>query len=129
MSQAKLFTKCLLLIACTASYSFAQMPAESSSKKAANTESTTENQPTTIILVGGGKMLVDEVSEESDGYWYKRGNVSTFIERARVVEIKHPVIEAEQNSNAPVQNNGRWRLTDAAKVKDFFMATFNRPLP
>src|SRR5262249_18338658 len=88
----------------------------------------TEIQPITIVLVGGGKILVDEVNEESDGYWYKRGNISTFIDRAKVQQIKHPVIQAEADvKSLPVQ--GKWRLSDAAKVKEFFLATFNRPLP
>ncbi|HEU5130579.1 MAG TPA: hypothetical protein VFT26_00705, partial [Pyrinomonadaceae bacterium] len=30
-------------------------------------------QPLTIILATGNTLLVDEVSESSDGYWYKRG--------------------------------------------------------
>ena len=129
MDQPRLFVQCLLLIACTAGLGFAQTAAESSSGKTANTEVITEIQPITIVLVGGGKMLVDEVNEESDGYWYKRGNISTFIDRAKVQQIKRPIIEAEQNAKAPAQNNVRWRLTDAAKVKEFFLARFNRPLP
>jgi hypothetical protein len=129
MDQTRLFVPCFLLIASTACYGFAQTPGESSSKKTATTEVITGVQPITILLVGGGKMLVDEVNEESDGYWYKRGNISTFIDRAKVEQIKRPLIEAEQNAKTPVQSNIRWRLTDAAKVKDFFQTTFNRPLP
>jgi hypothetical protein len=129
MDQVRLFVECFLLLACTAAYSFAQTPADSSSQKPTNTEVITEVQPITIILVGGGKMLVDEVNEESDGYWYKRGNISTFIDRAKVQQIKRPTIEAEQNAKSPVQSNARWHLSDAVKVKDFFQATFNRPLP
>lgn len=129
MDQTKLFVQCFLLIASTACYGFAQTPGESTSKKTTTTEVITGVQPITILLVGGGKMLVDEVNEESDGYWYKRGNISTFIDRAKVEQIKRPIIEAEQNAKTPVQSNIRWRLTDAAKVKDFFQTTFNRPLP
>lgn len=129
MDQFRPFVQCFLLIACTAAYTFAQTTSESSPKKAANSEVISEVQPITIILVGGGKMLVDEVNEESDGYWYKRGNISTFIDRAKVLQIKRPTIEAEQNAKLPVQSNVRWHLSDAAKVKDFFQSTFNRPLP
>ena len=42
-----------------------------------------EDQPVWIYLVGGAKMEVDEASEDAQGVWYKRGNISTFIERER----------------------------------------------
>ncbi|HEX6624355.1 MAG TPA: lytic transglycosylase domain-containing protein [Pyrinomonadaceae bacterium] len=50
-----------------------------------------------IHFVGGAKMEVDEASESADGVWYKRGNVSIFIERARVekVERERLVVEDE----------------------------------
>ena len=75
-------------------------------------------------------MVVDEVTESTDGYWYKRGNVSTFLDRAKVVRIEYPKLESD--SAPPTERsepNARWRLADAGKVKDFFMARFNRPLP
>ena len=43
-----------------------------------------EVQTIWIYLVGGAKMEVDEANEGADGVWFKRGNISTFIERARI---------------------------------------------
>jgi len=89
-----------------------------------------EKTTVTIVLVGSGPMLVDEVSESSDGYWYKRGNISTFLERARVMRIEYPKSEKEAAADPePRDNPGRWHLTEAGKVKDFFFSRFNKPLP
>ncbi len=57
-----------------------------------------ETLPVTIILAGGSQLVVDEVSESSDGYWYKRGNVTTFIDRARVARIEHPKPKSESEN-------------------------------
>ena len=89
-----------------------------------------EKTTVTIVLVGSGPLLVDEVSESSDGYWYKRGNISTFLDRARVMRIEYPKSEKEAAADPePRDNPGRWHLTEAGKVKDFFFTRFNRPLP
>lgn len=63
---------------------------------------TTPAQPlaTWIYLNGGARMLVDEVNETTDGAWYKRGNVSMFIDRERIARI-----EREQ----PAISNPAWR--------------------
>jgi hypothetical protein len=82
-----------------------------------------------IVLVGSGPLVVDEVTESSDGYWYKRGNVSTFLDRARVARIEYPKLESDAAGPERSDSNGRWRLADAGKVKEFFLAKFNRPLP
>ena len=47
-----------------------------------------EVQTVWIHLVGGAKMEVDEASEGADGVWFKRGNISTFIEKARVERVE-----------------------------------------
>src|SRR2546423_3581149 len=47
-----------------------------------------EAQDVWIYLVGGAKMEVDEANESAEGVWYKRGNISTFIERARVDHVE-----------------------------------------
>ncbi|MCA1635399.1 MAG: lytic transglycosylase domain-containing protein [Acidobacteria bacterium] len=41
-----------------------------------------------IFLVGGAKMEVDEANETAEGVWYKRGNLSIFIERSRIDHIE-----------------------------------------
>lgn len=74
-------------------------------------------------------MVVDEVSESRDGYWFKRGNISTFLDRTRVMRIEYPKSEKEAAAPEPRDNPGRWRLAEAGKVKDFFLTKFNKPLP
>jgi hypothetical protein len=88
-----------------------------------------EKLPVTIVLAGGSEMLVDEVNESSDGYWYKRGNVTTFIDRARVARIEHPKSKTEPENTEPIERQVRWTLAEASKVKEFFLSKFNRPLP
>src|SRR3569832_109603 len=84
-------------------------------------------QPVTIVLATGNTLLVEEVSESSDGYWYKRGNITTFLDRDRVTRIEHPKPEGEATVAAapPV----KWSLADAEKVEKFFLSKFKRPLP
>lgn len=90
-------------------------------------EITAEKPSVTLVLTGSGPLVVDEVSEERDGYWYKRGNVTTFIDRNRVVRIEYP--KPPEPESAPVEGTGKWKLADAAKVQDFFLARFKKPLP
>jgi hypothetical protein len=85
--------------------------------------------PVTIVLVDSGPLLVDEVSESRDGYWYKRGNITTFLDRARVARIEHPKPEGAAAVEKPAEAPSRWRLADAVKVKEFFLSKFSRPLP
>lgn len=88
-----------------------------------------ERGTVTIILVGSGPLVVDEVSESSDGYWYKRGTITTFLDRERVARIEFPKAAEEPTANESATRTGKWRLADTAKVKDFFLEKFNRPLP
>jgi hypothetical protein len=125
---------CLILIV-SASCAYAQ--AASDTKKSSDSSDTTptkpapeEMTPVTLVLAGGGPpLIVDEVSESSDGYWYKRGNVTTYIDRARVARIEYPKLPTESEDPAPAERTSRWSLAEATKVKDFFLAKFNRPLP
>ncbi len=86
-----------------------------------------DNPSIRIYLVGGGQMQVDEVTKGADGFWYKRGNVTTFIEKTRVERIERP--EDIQATALPETLEGSWSLSDSAKVESFFMAKFSRPLP
>ena len=49
-----------------------------------------------IYLDGGARMRVDEVTEQADGAWFRRGNVQKFLERDHYVRIEReqPVIAA-----------------------------------
>ena len=55
-----------------------------------------EAQAVWIYLVGGAKMEVDEASEGADGVWFKRGNISTFIEKARVDHVERERVDPEE---------------------------------
>jgi soluble lytic murein transglycosylase-like protein len=53
-----------------------------------------------IYMNGGARVRVDEVNETTDGAWYRRGNLSMFLERERIARI-----EREQ----PATSNPAWR--------------------
>jgi len=106
------------VLGCTCVY--AQEPAKDKKEEAP--------QQITLVLATGNTLLVDEVSESSDGYWYKRGNMTTFLDRERVTRIEHPKPEGEVAVAAEAPP-GKWSLADAAKVEKFFLSKFKRPLP
>jgi transglycosylase-like protein with SLT domain len=57
-----------------------------------------------IYLDGGARMRVDEVNETTDGAWYRRGNVSMFLDRERIARI-----EREQpETGATAWRQGGW---------------------
>jgi hypothetical protein len=134
MPRKPLLCSFILLICVTCAYaqpSDEKKPAESSANTKTTKEPAEEKLSVTIILVGGSPLVVDEVSESSDGYWYKRGNVTTFIDRARVARIEQPKppTESVPAEEDPAQRPGRWSLAEATKVKEFFQSKFNKPLP
>lgn len=87
----------------------------------------------TIILKGDRPLVVDEVSESRDGYWYKRGNVTTFLDRDRVVRVEYPKPPEEAKTpgspEGTSEGKGKWKLADAQKVQDFFFDKFKKSLP
>ena len=115
---------CLLFLVLTCSCAYAQ--AADVDKTAPEIQ---EKGTVKLILAGSGPLVVDEVSESSDGYWYRRGNISTFLDRARVTRIEYPKIAAEVAALDTKSANTKWTLSEATKVKDFFFARFNKPLP
>jgi len=103
--------------------SFSCVYAQDADKK----EQPIDERPT-IVMASGSSMLVDEVFERDGGYWYKQGNMSTFLDRARVLRIEFP--KSENEAAVPAEKNpGKWRLSEAGKVKAFFLTKFNKPLP
>ena len=125
---------CLIFFAISFSCAHAQTSSETKKAgDAAETKTTKpleeERLPVTIVLAGSGPLLVDEVSETPDGYWYKRGNMTTFLDRARVVRIELPKPPSESESPGATPPAGKWSLAEANKVKEFFLSKFNRPLP
>lgn len=120
--MSSVFNACVLTLALSFTCVYAQ--AEKKTEPVAE-----EKQPITMVLKTG-PLLVDEVTEDADGYWYKRGNVSTFIDRERVVRIEHPKPPAaEENADDVVEGAGKWKLTDAGKIEEFFLAKYKKPLP
>ncbi|HEU4833002.1 MAG TPA: hypothetical protein VFS90_01255 [Pyrinomonadaceae bacterium] len=109
---------CLLVLVLTCTCAYAQDTKDKSKDEAP--------QQLTIVLSTGNTLLVDEVSESTDGYWYKRGNITTFLDRERVTRIEHPKPEGE---TAAAAAPGKWSLTEAHKVEKFFITKFKRPLP
>ncbi|HEX9917535.1 MAG TPA: lytic transglycosylase domain-containing protein [Pyrinomonadaceae bacterium] len=69
-------------------------------------------RPLWIYLVGGARFEVDEANESAEGVWYKRGNLSIFLERARIERIERESDElkadAETASAATVRRERRW---------------------
>jgi len=53
-------------------------------------------QPVWIYLIGGARIEADSVNETNEGVWYKRGNLSIFIERSRIERIER---EREQSKS------------------------------
>ena len=90
-------------------------------KTAADTTPKAEEVQTVWIhLVGGAKMEVDEASEGADGVWFKRGNISTFIERARVDRVERERIKPEEvevaADGAPKKRRERRWTTGSARL-------------
>ena len=96
----------------------------------AQTKTETTTEKITIVLADG-PLMVDDVTEEADGYWYKRGNMSKFLDRERVIRIERPKPPAEEKTadNDVVEGTGKWKLSDAGKIEEFFVEKFKKPLP
>lgn len=131
-SAVTLFSGFLLLAICSIEVS-AQTDAARKTEAATQDESsvaqTTPAIPPSVRIhfVSGGFMLADEAFETAEGIWYKRGNVTTFIDRARVKSVDtQPALDPEEKPN---KSTARWQISDADRIKNFFLTTFNRPLP
>lgn len=99
------------------------------SNQASKTPPPEEKSTVTIFLVQGWPIVVDEVVKSNDGFWYKRGNVSTFLERARVERIEHSKPPGPVVATEAVEGTGKWKIADAARVESFFESRFKRSLP
>ena len=55
---------------------------------AATAASTPRVMTTWIYLVGGARFQTDEIREFSEGTWYKRGNLTMFLDRERIARIE-----------------------------------------
>lgn len=83
-----------------------------------------------LVLASGTKVEADEVSEKPDGFWFRRGNMWTMLDRAKVarVERESPPEEAAAGAETKAAP-ARWSLSDSARVESFFVKRFGRTLP
>ena len=65
---------------------------------AASRAATQSDVPIWIYLVGGASFKVDDVKETADGAWYQRGNLVSFLERARIGRIERQLPEDANKS-------------------------------
>ena len=75
--------------------------------------------PLWIHLVGGARFEVDEANETPEGVWYKRGNLSIFLDRARIERIERETDElnkAATTTAAQVAKRERRWTTGSAKL-------------
>lgn len=105
----------------------------SETSDARSSDSTKASEPAekpsiVIHLVGGGKLQVEEMRETSEGIWYKRGNVTTLVDRNKVLRIEQPSSREGEPASTPQQSQS-WTIADATRVNAFFLAKFGRPLP
>ncbi|HEX7175529.1 MAG TPA: hypothetical protein VF240_09750 [Pyrinomonadaceae bacterium] len=84
-----------------------------------------------LILTSGTKTEVEEVAEKSEGFWFRRGNVWTLIDRSKVARVERelPAEKVAAAGAAPKAAAARWSLSDAARVESFFVKRFGRALP
>lgn len=97
---------------------------------AAPAEAPPVEQTVRVYLVGGRRLDVDELTESGDAYWFRRGNITTSLDKARVERVERgpetppPVVSPEEDQRA-----AKWSLSDASKVESFFTSKFGRALP
>jgi hypothetical protein len=104
--------------------------AESKAPAASTTPIQQDKLAITIHLVGGGQVKVDEVRESAEGFWYKTGNVTTLLDKARVKRIERPARPEDiQPRELGETFAGNWSINDSPKVEKFFMTKFDRRLP
>ena len=102
---------------------------EAEKNEAPKTENQEEVTTTWLHLVGGRRTQVDEVSESADGFWYRRANVTTFIDRARVERVERSTDPRLMSLSETFEGTRKWNISDSPKVESFFVSKFNRPLP
>ena len=82
-----------------------------------------------LHLVDGRRIQVAEVTQDTDGFWFKVGNVTTFVDRLRVIRVERVSPKKPEAANEALRGSGSWKISDAARVEDFFLSKFGRRLP
>jgi len=114
-----------------------QNRSDDASKNGSDDRSTDRNSPgkkadepvAFIYLVDGGRLEVEDLRETSEGIWYKRGNVTTLLDHKRVARVERPSQKTPTTQSATTSDSLNWSIADAAKVENFFLTNFGRPLP
>jgi LysM repeat protein len=68
------------------------------------TQAAQNQQHVLVILVGGAKVEADEVTETALGAWYRRGNITIFVEKSRIERIEREPLEVARTNGG----KGRW---------------------
>lgn len=102
---------------------------EAEKSEAPKTDNQQEVTTTWLHLVGGRRTQVDDVSEYADGFWYRRANVTTFIDRVRVERVERSTDPRLMSLSETFEGTRKWNISDSPKVESFFVSKFNRPLP
>jgi hypothetical protein len=65
-------------------------------------------QPVWIYLVGGARVEADEATETAAGVWYRRGNLSIYLDRLRVerIEREPPVVASDADATRSWKERG-----------------------
>lgn len=84
---------------------------------------------TWLHFVGGKRVQVAEVTEAEDGFWFKVGNVTTFVDRNRIERVERKSLTKESSTAEPSHGSGNWKISDATRVEEFFFNKFGRRLP
>ncbi len=82
-----------------------------------------------VHLVDGRRFQVDELMEQRDGFWFKRGNISTFLDRDKVARVERVSAIKPNTLTDPSPGSTTWRISDSARVERFFIERFGRSLP
>ena len=107
----------------------ATAPANESAETSKAAASVEDEPQTWLHLVDGRRILVAEASQDSDGFWFKVGNITTFVERERVIRLERVSSKKTEPENEALRASGNWKISDAARVEDFFLRKFGRRLP
>lgn len=71
-------------------------------------------QPVWIYLVGGARVEADDVTESAAGAWYRRGNLSIFLDRSRIERIERETVKPPSEvANARAWTERGWSTGNA----------------
>jgi hypothetical protein len=103
---------------------------ETSEEKAEKTAAEAE-PPVRLYLVGGRRLDVEEATETADGVWFRRGGVTTLLDRSRVERVERGPLPAPADATGGGDDAaGSWdTAADLPRVEKFFAEAFRRPLP